>query len=164
MTKATYYPAPGQEVDEDTSDKFHNIDFKITMFLKDISSFFKKVDLLKHVEFSINIIFIDKIVVSKRANIKTKIKSCLLYVEEVKLHDEDQIKYFKMVNDDYTKNINFLENNVRNFNDKISKIGENFYINNIRNADSVYIYGILDSNKEGFHSDLPSVKFEEIYL
>ena len=34
----------------------------------------------------------------------------------------------------------------------------------MRNADSVYIYGILDSNKEGFHFDLPSVKFEDIYL
>ena len=28
----------------------------------------------------------------------------------------------------------------------------------------IYIYGILDSNKEGFHFDLPSVKFEDIYL
>ena len=43
-------------------------------------------------------------------------------------------------------------------------MNENFYINNIRNADSVYIYGIFDSNKEGFHFDLPSVKFEDIYL
>ena len=34
----------------------------------------------------------------------------------------------------------------------------------MRNADSIYIYGILDSNKEGFHFDLPSVKFEDIYL
>ena len=34
----------------------------------------------------------------------------------------------------------------------------------MRNADSVYIYGLLDSNKEGFLFDLPSVKFENIYL
>ena len=43
-------------------------------------------------------------------------------------------------------------------------MNENFYINNVRNADNVYIYGIFDSNKEGFHFDLPSVKFEDIYL
>ena len=43
-------------------------------------------------------------------------------------------------------------------------MNENFYINNVRNADNVYIYGILDSNKVGFHFDLPSVKFEDIYL
>ena len=69
-----------------------------------------------------------------------------------------------MLNDGYTKNINFLKNNVRTFDEKLSKIGENFYINNVRNADSVCIYGILDSNKTGFNFDLPSVEFNETYL
>ena len=62
------------------------------------------------------------------------------------------------------KTINFLENNTRIFDEKIFTVNENFYINNVRNADSVYIYAILDSNKEGFHFDLPSVKFEDIYI
>ena len=66
-----------------------------------------------------------------------------------------------MLNDGYIKSIDFLENHTRIFNEKISTVNENFYINNVRNADSVYIYAILDSNKEGFHFDLPSVK---IYL
>ena len=92
------------------------------------------------------------------------IKSYKLYVEEVKLPDQDQIKYLKMLNNGYTKSINFLENHTRIFNGKMSKIKENFYINNVRNADSIYIYGILDSNNEGFHFDLPSVKLEDIYL
>ena len=69
-----------------------------------------------------------------------------------------------MLNDDYIKSINFLENHTRIFDEKISTVNENFYINNVRNEDSIYIYGILDSNKEGFHFDLPSVKFEDIYL
>ena len=69
-----------------------------------------------------------------------------------------------MLNDGYTKSINFLENHTRIFNGQMSKIKENFYINNVRNADSIYIYGILDSNKEGFHFDLPSVKLEDIFL
>ena len=134
------------------------------MFLKDISEFFKKVDLLKYAEFNINISFIDKIVISKRASTTITIKSCFLYVEEIKLSDEDQIKYLKLLNNGYIKTINFLENNTRIFDEKISTINENFYINNIRNADSVYIYGILDNNKEGFHFDLPSVKFEDTFL
>ena len=103
-------------------------------------------------------------VISKRANIKTSIKSCFLYVEEIKLSDENQIKYLKLLNDGYVKSINFLENHARIFDEKLSTVNENFYINNIRNADSVYIYGILDSNNEGFHFDLPLVKFEDIYL
>ena len=69
-----------------------------------------------------------------------------------------------MLDDSYTKSINFLENHTRIFDEKLSTVNENFYINNVRNADSVYIYGILDNHKEGFHFDLPSVKFEDMQL
>ena len=161
ISKETYFRP---EDDEDTSDKFHHIDFKIPIFFKDISEFFKKVDILKYAEFKIDISFIDKIVISKRPNVKTIIKSCFLYVEEMKLNDKDQIKYLKLLNDGYNKSIDFLENHTRLFNEKLSTVNENFYINSVLNADSVYIYGILDSNKERFHFDLPSVKFEDIYL
>ena len=164
VSKKTFYPLPGQEVDEDTSDKFHYVDFKIPIYLKDTSNFFRNVDILKYAEFNINISFIDTLFVSKRENTKSKIKSCKLYVEEIQLHDEDQIKYLKMLNDGYTKNINFLENNDRIFDGKLSGVGDNFYINNVRNADSVFIYEILDSNKEGFRFDLPSIQFNETYL
>ena len=104
---------------------------KFQIILKDVSEFFKKVDLLKYAEFNIDISFMDKIVISKRANIKTTIKSCFRYVEEIKLSDEDQIKYLKLLNDGYLKTISFLENNTRIFDEKISTINENFYINNI---------------------------------
>ena len=101
ISKATYYQAAGQAVDDDTSDKFHNVNFKIPIFLKDISEFLKKVNILKYGEFNINISFIDKMFVSKRAIVKTNIKSCLLYVEEIKLSDDDHIKYLKLLNDGY---------------------------------------------------------------
>ena len=164
ISKETYIRNSDVSEDDDISDKFHYVNFKIPIFLKDISDFFKKVDLLKFAEFNIDISFIDKIIISKRENITTTIKSCYLYVEEIKLSDEDHIRYLKLLNNGYTKSINFLENHTRTFDDKLTTINENFYINNVRNADSVYIYGILDSNKVGFHFDLPSVKFEDIYL
>ena len=164
ISKEIYIRASDITDGEDISDKFHYVNFKIPIFLKDISEFFKKIDLLKYGEFNISMSFIDKMVISKRANIETTIKSCFLNVEEIKLSDQDQIKYLKLLNDGYIKSINFLENHTRIFDEKLSTVNENFYINNIRNADSVYIYGILDSNKEGFHFDLPSVKFEDIYL
>ena len=153
ISKENYIRNSDIAEDDDISDKFHYVNFKIPIFLKDISEFFKKVDLLKFAEFNIDISFIDKIVISKRADIKTTIKSCFLYVEEIKLSDEDQIKYLRLLNNGYTKNINFLENHTRIFDDKISTVNENFYIDNVRNADSVYIYGILDSNKDGFRFD-----------
>ena len=164
ISKETYIRNSDVGEDDDISDKFHYVNFKIPVFLKDISEFFKKVDLLKYAEFNIYISFIDKIVISKRDNTTITIKSCFLYVEEIKLSDEDQIKYLKLLNNGYTKSINFLENHTRIFDEKISTVNENFYINNVRNADSVYIYGILDTNKEGFHFGLPSVKFEDRYL
>ena len=46
----------------------------------------------------------------------------------------------------------------------MKEINQHFYVNNVRNCDSVYIYGILDVNKEGLHYDLPSVKFEKPQL
>ena len=164
ISKETYIRNSDVGEDDDISDKFHYVNFKIPIFLKDISDFFQKLDLLKFAEFNIDISFIDKIIISERDNIKTTIKSCFLYVEEIKLSDEDHNKYLKSLNDGYMKSINFLENHTRIFDDKMTTINENFYIKNVRNADSVYIYGILDTNKEGFHFDLPSVKFEDIYL
>ena len=162
ITKDTYYSP--QDDDEDTSNKFHYIDFEIPIFLKDISEFFRKITVLKFGEFNINLKFIDNMIISSRGNIETTIKSCHLFVKEVKLHENEHIKYLKMLNDGYSKTINFLECHARIFNDKMSEINENFYVNNVQNCDSVYMYGILDTNKEGLKYDLPSVKFEKPYL
>ena len=164
ISKETYVRNSDVKEDDDISDKFHYVNFKIPIFLKDISDFFKKVDLIKFAEFNIDISFIDKMIISKRENITTTIKSCYLYVEEIKLSDEDHIRYLKLLNNGYMKTFNFLENHTQIFDDKLTTINENFYINNVRNADSVNIYAILDKNKTGFHFDLPSVKFENIYL
>ena len=43
---------------------------------------------------------------------------------------------------------------------------QDFYVNNVRNDDSIYIYiySIHDANKEGLLYDLPSVKFIEPFL
>ena len=46
----------------------------------------------------------------------------------------------------------------------MSEINENFYVNNVQNCDSVYMYGILNTNKEGLKYYLPSVKFEKPHL
>ena len=156
ITEDTYFnPQEG----EDTNNKYHYINFEIPIFLRDISDFFNSITVLKFAEFNINIRFINNMIISSRENVITKIKSCNLFVQEVELNEEDHIKYLKMLNTGYSKSINFLENHVKIFNDKMSEINENFYISNIRNADCVYLYGILDANKEGLHYDLPSVRF-----
>ena len=162
ITEDIYYSP--QDDDEDAINKFHYINFEIPIFLKDISEFFRKVTVLKFAEFNINLKFIDNMIISSRENIETTIKSCHLFVKEVTLHENDHMKYFKMLNDGYSKTINFLECHTRVFNDKMSEINENFYVNHVQNCDSVYMYGILNTNKEGLKYDLPSVKFENPHL
>ena len=157
ITKDTYYSP--QDDDEDTTNKFHYINFKIPIFLKDISEFFKQVTVLKFAEFNIGLKFIDNMIISSREGIETTIK-----LKEVELYENDHIRYIKMLSDGYSKTINFLECHTRIFNDKMSEINENFYVNNAQNCDSVYMYGILNTNKEGLKYDLPSVKFEKPYL
>ena len=107
ITKDTYYSP--QDDDKDTSNKFHYINFQIPIFLKDISEFFKQVTVLKFAEFNIGLKFIDNMIISSRGNIETTIKSCHLFVKEVELYENDHIKYLKMLNDGFTKYINFLE-------------------------------------------------------
>ena len=160
ITKDTYFT---KKEGEDVI-KPHYITFKIPIFLKDISDYFRKIDLIQFGEFNINIQLIDGIFAAEREGCTHKIKNAYLYTEEVKLTDSDNIKYLKMLDNKFTKKINFMENHTLTFDGKLKEINEDFTINNTRNSDSVFIYGILNVNKVGLNNDLPSVKFENIQL
>ena len=160
ITKETYFT---KKEDEDEI-KPHYITFKIPIFLKDISDYFRKIDLIQFGEFNINIQLIDNIFTTSRDGCTYEIKNVYLYTEEVKLTDGDNIKYLKMLDNKFTKKINFMENHTLTFDGKLKEVNEDFTINNIRNSNSVFIYGILNTNKTGLNNDLPSVKFENLYL
>ena len=160
ITKDTYF---SKEEDSDVTEN-HFLNFEIPIFLKDISSFFYKVDIIHYGEFDILIDLIDDLFISTREGITYNIKSAHLIVEEIQLDEEDDLKYLKKLNDGFVKKINFLENKVKIFNGKFNMNSEDFYVNNVRNADSIFLYGILDSNKVGMHFDLPNVKFTNPYL
>ena len=99
ITKETYFTK--QEDNDET--KPHYITFKIPIFLKDISDYFRKIDLIQFGEFNINIQLIDNIFVTSREICTYEIKNVYLYVEEVKLNDDDNIKYLKMLNNNFTR-------------------------------------------------------------
>ena len=160
ITKDTYFT---KQEDSD-EEKNHFVDFEIPIFLKDISSFFKNIDIIHYGEFNILIDLIDEIFVSSRDGVAYDIKSAYLIVEEIKLSKEDELRYLKKLDNGYIKTINFLENHVKIFNDKFNINRQDFYLNNVRNGDSIYIYGILDANKTGLNYDLSSVKLNEPYL
>ena len=132
--------------------------------MKDISSFFKNIDIIHYGEFNILIDLIDELFVSSREGVTYDIKSAYLIVEEINLSEKDELRYLKKLDNGYIKTINFLENHVKIFNDKFNINRQDFYLNNVRNRDSIYIYGILDANKTGLIYDMPSVKFYEPYL
>ena len=160
ITKDTYFTKQ-QDSDEE---KNHFVDFEIPIFLKDIISFFKNIDIIHYGEFNILIDLIDEIFVSSRDVVTYDIKSAYLIVEEIKLSKEDELRYLKKLDNGYIKTINFLENHVKIFNDKFNINRQDFYLKNVRNGNSTYIYGILDANNTGLNYDLPSVKLNEPYL
>ena len=69
-----------------------------------------------------------------------------------------------MLDNKFTKKMNFMENHTLIFDGKLKEINEDIAINNIRNSGSVFIYGILNTKKTGLNNDLPSIKFENPYL
>ena len=160
ITKETYFTK--RENEDET--KPHYITFKIPIFLKDISDYFRKIDLIQFGEFNINIQLIDNIFVTSREGCTYEIKNVYLYTEEVKLTDSDNIKYLKMLDNKFTKKINFMENHTLTFDGKLKEVNEDFAISNTRNSDSVFIYGILNTNKTGLNNDLPSVGFKNVQL
>ena len=156
IIKETYF---SKKEDNDET-KPHYITFKISIFLRDVSDFFRKIDLIQFGEFNINIQLIDRIFTTSREGCKHEIKNAFLYVEEVKLTDSDNIKYLKILD----KKINLMENHTLKFDGKLREINENFTINNIRNSDSAYIYGITHTKRTGLNNELPSVNLDNPYL
>ena len=133
ITKDTYFT---KQEDSD-EEKNHFVDFEIPIFLKDISSFFKNIDIIHYAEFNILIDLIDEIIVSSRDGVTYDIKSAYLILEEIKLDEEDDLRYLKKLDNGYIKTINFLENNVKIVNDKFNINRQDIYLNNVRNGDSI---------------------------
>ena len=144
ISKETYFT---KWEDEDEI-RPHYITFKIPIFLKDISDYCRKIDLIQFCEFNINIQLIDNIFVTSREGCTYKIKNSYLYTEEVKLTDSDNIKYLRMLDNKFTKKINSMENHTLIFDGRLKEINEDFAINNVSNSDSVFIYGILNTKKQ----------------
>ena len=111
ITKDTYFT-----IQEDSDEeKNHFVDFEIPIFLKNISFLFKNIDIIHYGEFNILIDLINEIFLSSRDGVTYDIKSAYLIVEEIKLSEEDNLRYLKKLDNGYIKTINFLENHVKTF-------------------------------------------------
>ena len=156
-----YYDKKDDHTEADQQNHF--IEFKIPIFLKDISDFFRKLD-LQYAEFTIEITLDEELFFTTIDGISYEIKGCNLFVEEVKLTEEDKIKNLKMLKNNFVKKINFLDNHTNIYNDKLNILENNFHLNNVRNADSVFIYGIFKIRKAGKNFQLPNIQFKKAYM
>ena len=66
-----------------------------------------------------------------------------------------------MLDSGYTKKINFLENNLRKFT-SITNGNQDFNIHYVRNCNSLYFYGILNTKFDGKEYKLPNKQFKNI--
>ena len=138
----------------------HEFIFKFLIFLKDINDFFRKMDIINFGEFDIRLTYKNTFII-KRANSTFNIVSAYLYVNEIILNKQDEVKFLKMLNFGYSKKINYLENSVREFTN-IQNGKQKFNLDTIANCNSIYLYGVLNSRINGNFYKLPKVRVNQL--
>ena len=108
------------------------------VFLKDISNFFKNLNMpLKFSEFNLTLKLVDQIYVTDQDNTTQTLVSANLYVEQVTLHEMEEIQFVKKYNN-FDVNISFLENFVMRDTQTIKNGNFNVAANNCTNTNDVF--------------------------
>ena len=116
------------------------------VFLKDISNFFKNLHMpLKFSEFNLTLKLVDSIYVTDQPNTTQTLVSANLYVEQVTLHEMEEIQFVKNYNN-FDVNISFLENFVMRGTQSIANVNFNVAANNCTNTNDMFLMLIKDDN------------------
>ena len=114
------------------------------VFLKDISNFFKNLNMpLKFSEFNITLRLVDQIYVTDQANTSQTLDSAALYVDQVELHEMEEIQFVKNYNN-FDVNIPFLENFVIRDSQNITDNEFNIGANNCTNTNDMFLMLVKD--------------------
>ena len=114
------------------------------VFLKDISNFFKNLNIpLKFSEFNITLRLVDQIYVTDQANTTQTLVSASLYVDQVELHEIEEIEFVKNYNN-FDVNIPFLENFVIRDSQNITDNEFNIGANNCTNTNDMFLMLVKD--------------------
>ena len=115
------------------------------VFLKDISNFFKNLNMpLKFSEFNITLRLVDQIYVTDQANTTQTLASASLYVDQVELHEMEEIQFVKNYNN-FDVNIPFLENFVIRDSQNITNQEFNIGANNCTNTNDMFLMLVEDA-------------------
>ena len=116
------------------------------VFLKDISNFFKNLNMpLKFSEFNLTLRLVDQIYVTDQANTTQTLVSASLYVDQVELHEMEEIQFVKNYNN-FDVNIPFLENFVIRDSQNITDNEFNIGANNCTNTNDMFLMLVEDNN------------------
>ena len=115
------------------------------VFLKDISNFFKNLNMpLKFSEFNITLRLVDQIYVTDQADTSQTLVSASLYVDQVELHEIEEIQFVKNYNN-FDVNIPFLENFVIRDSQNITDNEFNIGANNCTNTNDMFLMLVKDN-------------------
>ena len=115
------------------------------VFLKDISNFFKNLNMpLKFPEFNITLRLVDQIYVTDQTNTTKTLVSANLYVDQVELHEMEEIQFVKNYNN-FDVNIPFLENFVMRDTQNITNQEFNIGANNCTNTNDMFLMLVEDN-------------------
>ena len=115
------------------------------VFLKDISNFFKNLNMpLKFSEFNITLRLVDQIYVTDQTNTTQTLVSAILYVDQVELHEIEEIEFVKNYNN-FDVNIPFLENFVIRDSQNITDNEFNIGANNCTNTNDMFLMLVKDN-------------------
>ena len=116
------------------------------VFLKDISNFFKNLNMpLKFSGFNLTLKLVDQIYVTDQAGISQTLVSANLYVDQIELHEMEEIQFVKNYNN-FDINILFLENFVMRGTQSITNGNFNVAANNCTNTNDMFLMLIKDEN------------------
>ena len=116
------------------------------VFLKDISNFFKNLNMpLKFSEFNITLRLVDFIYVTDQADTTQTLVSANLYVDQVELHEMEEIQFVKNYNN-FDVNISFLENFVIRDSQNITNREFNIGANNCTNTNDMFLMLVEDDD------------------
>ena len=117
------------------------------VFLKDISDFFKNLNMpLKFSEFNLTLKLVDQIYVTNQAGTSQALISANLYVDQIELHEMEEIQFVKNYNNNFDVNISFLENYAIRDAQIIKNGNFNVAANNCTDTNDMFLMLIRDNN------------------
>ena len=133
------------------------------VFLKDISNFFKNLHmLLMFSEFNLTLKTVDQIYVTDQAGTTQNLISANLYVDQVVLHEMEEIQFVKNHNN-FDINISFLENYVKKDSQSIANNEFDVGANNYTKANDVFLMLVKENGENNTNTlQMPNKRAKDL--